>query len=576
MPVEPIQLPERSTESDEPMAGPVEPVASALTAEEGAYPSFTDPGALAAIAGGYHSTPFDILGIHRHTVDGKPAIVIRTLQPQALTVSVLRGYQAYPMRRVHQDGFFEAVFHNQSEFFHYRLSITLPALDGRRQQTYEIDDPYRYPPVLTDFDLHLLGEGNHFRLYEKLGARIIEHAGSQGVCFAVWAPNAERVSVVGDFNQWDGRRHPMRPLGSSGVWEIFIPGLKQGELYKFEVKSRHHGHLALKSDPYAHLSEMRPNTSSVIWDLNRYEWNDQEWMAARKERQKLDAPISIYEVHPGSWKRKDDPIGKRWLSYHELADELVPYVKEMGYTHIELLPITEHPFDGSWGYQSIGYFAPTSRFGSPDGFRYFVDKAHQAGIGVILDWAGGHFPKDGHGLSFFDGTCLYEHEDPRKGEHQDWGTLIYNFGRNEVRAFLLSSAVFWLDKYHIDGLRVDAVASMLYLDYSRQPGEWVPNEYGGNENLEAVAFIKQFNEVIHLEYPDVLTCAEEFDCLAPGLAANLSRRPGLRPEVEHGLDARHARIHVERPRPPPLPPQQPDLLAALCVHGELPAALLTR
>ena len=266
--------------STEPVAGPVEPVASALTAQEKAYPSFTVPGAVAAIAGGYHSTPFDILGIHPHTVEGKPAIVIRTFQPQALTVSVLRGYQAYPMRRVHQDGFFEAVFH-QSEFFHYRLSITLPALDGGRQ-TYEIDDPYRYPPVLTDFDLHLLGEGTHFRLYEKLGARILEHAGSKGVCFAVWAPNAERVSVVGNFNQWDGRRHPMRPRGASGLWEIFIPGLKQGELYKFEVKSRHHGYLALKSDPYAHLSEMRPNTSSVIWDLNRYEWSDQEWMAARK------------------------------------------------------------------------------------------------------------------------------------------------------------------------------------------------------------------------------------------------------------------------------------------------------
>ena len=281
---------------------------------------------------------------------------------------------------------------------------------------------------------------------------------------------------------------------------------------------------------------MRPNTSSVIWDLNRYEWSDHEWMAERKQRQSFDAPIAIYEVHPGSWKRKEDSIGKRWLSYSELADELVPYVKEMGYTHIELLPITEHPFDGSWGYQSVGYFAPTSRFGSPDDFRHFVDKAHQAGIGVILDWAGGHFPKDSHGFSFFDGTCLYEHEDPRQGEHQDWGTLIYNFGRNEVRAFLLSSVVFWLDKYHIDGLRVDAVASMLYLDYSRQPGEWVPNEYGGHENLEAVAFIKQFNEVVHLEYPDVLTFAEEFDRVAPGIAANLSWRPGLRDEVEHGLD----------------------------------------
>ena len=510
--IKPIQPAAGPTGHAEPVAEPLKPVygpAATERAVEKPHSCTADPGAVAAIVGAYHSTPFDILGIHPHAVGGKPAIVIRTFQPQAQAVTVVRGDQLYPMRRVHHDGFFEAIIHNQSDFFRYRLAITLPGSDGARQQTYEIEDPYCYPPVLTDFDLHLFGEGTHFRLYEKLGARVIEHAGMRGVCFAVWAPNAERVSVVGDFNQWDGRRHPMRPRGGSGLWEIFIPELQQGDLYKFEVKSRYHGYLAVKSDPYAHLSEMRPNTSSVIWDLSRYQWHDQEWMATRKQSQGLNSPIAIYEVHPGSWKRKDDPIGMRWLSYRELADELVPYVREMGYTHIELLPITEHPFDGSWGYQSIGCFAPTSRFGSPDDFRYFVDKAHQAGIGIILDWAGGHFPKDGHGLSFFDGTCLYEHEDPRKGEHQDWGTLIYNFGRNEVRAFLLSSAVFWLDKYHVDGLRVDAVASMLYLDYSRQPGEWIPNEFGGHENLEAVSFIKQFNEVLHLEYPDVLTFAEE-------------------------------------------------------------------
>ncbi len=512
MAIEPIQPAAGPTGDAELVAEPLKttsgPAATERALEE-FQPCTADPGAVAAIVGAYHGTPFDILGIHPHAVDGKPAIVIRTFQPQALAVSVVRGDQMYPMYRVHHDGFFEAIIDNQSDVFPYRLAITLPGSDGGREQPYEFEDPYRYPPVLTDFDLHLFGEGTHFRLYEKLGARVIEHAGIRGVSFAVWAPNAERVSVVGDFNQWDGRRHPMRPRGGSGLWEIFIPGLQQGDLYKFEVKSRHHGYLAVKSDPYAHLSEMRPNTSSVIWDLNHYQWRDQEWMATRKQRQGLNSPIAIYEVHPGSWKRKDDPIGMRWLSYRELADELVAYVREMGYTHIELLPITEHPFDGSWGYQSIGIFAPTSRFGSPDDFRYFVDKAHQAGIGVILDWAGGHFPKDGHGLAFFDGTCLYEHEDPRKGEHQDWGTLIYNFGRNEVRAFLLSNAVFWLDKYHLDGLRVDAVASMLYLDYSRQPGEWIPNEFGGHENLEAVSLIKQFNEVVHLEYPDVLTFAEE-------------------------------------------------------------------
>ena len=553
-------------------------LASGLAATERAseepHPSTADPGALAAIVSAYHGAPFDILGIHRHAVDGKPAIVIRTFQPQALAVSVVRGDQLYPMHRVHPEGFFEAIIHNQSDFFPYRLAVTLPGSDGGRQQTCEIDDPYRFPPVLTDFDLHLFGEGAHYRLYEKLGARVIEHAGVKGVCFAVWAPNAERVSVVGDFNQWDGRRHPMGPRGGSGLWEIFIPGLQQGDLYKFEVKSRHHGYLVVKSDPYAHLSEMRPNTSSVIWDLSHYQWRDQEWMAARKQRQGLNSPIAIYEVHPGSWKRKDDPIGMRWLSYRELADELVAYVREMGYTHIELLPITEHPFDGSWGYQSIGLFAPTSRFGSPDDFRYFVDKAHQAGVGVILDWAGGHFPKDGHGLSFFDGTCLYEHEDPRKGEHQDWGTLIYNFGRNEVRAFLLSSAVFWLDKYHLDGLRVDAVASMLYLDYSRQPGEWIPNEFGGHENLEAVAFIKQFNEVIHLEYPDVLTYAEE--STAWPQVSRPTYLGGLGFDLKWNMGWMHDMLEYmrERPRPPPLSPQQPDFLAALCFHRELRSALL--
>jgi 1,4-alpha-glucan branching enzyme len=468
-----------------------------------------DPGAVAAIAGGYHGEPFDILGMHPQAVAGVPGIVIRTFQPQALAVSVIRGDRLYPMHRVHLDGLFEAIFHGETEFFRYRFSITLPSSTGDPERSYEIEDPYRFPPVLTEFDLHLFGEGTHYRLYEKLGARLIEHDGTRGVCFAVWAPNADRVSVIGGFNQWDGRRHPMRSLGASGLWEIFIPGLQQGELYRYEIKTRYQGYLAIKSDPFGLLSEMRPNTASIVWDLDRYEWRDREWMAARKGRQSLDAPIAIYEVHLSSWKRTHDPIGMRWLSYRELAEQLVPYVKDMGYSHIQLLPITEHPYDGSWGYQTIGYFAPTSRYGNPDDFRYFVDKAHQAGLGVILDWVPAHFPKDGHGLSFFDGTYLYEHADPRKGEHQDWGTLIYNYGRNEVRAFLLSSALFWLEKYHIDGLRVDAVASMLYLDYSRQPGEWIPNQFGGRENLEAADFLKRFNEVVHLEYPDALTFAEE-------------------------------------------------------------------
>ncbi|HEV3334131.1 MAG TPA: 1,4-alpha-glucan branching protein GlgB [Bryobacteraceae bacterium] len=415
------------------------------------------------------------------------------------------------MEYTHPDGLFEAIFPGETEFFPYRLLITLHSGPGSTApQRYETEDPYRYSPVLTDFDLHLFNEGTHLRLYEKLGAQTIEHEGAKGVAFAVWAPNAERVSVVGNFNQWDGRRHPMRPRGASGVWEIFVPGLQQGDLYRFEIKTRYQGYMAVKSDPFGFAAELRPKNASVIWDLSRYRWGDGHWMATRKHAQSLDAPMAIYEVQLGSWKREPDPqYGHRWLTYRELAEQLVPYAKGMGYTHIELLPITEHPFDGSWGYQTTGYFAPTSRHGTPDDFRYFVDQAHQAGLGVIVDWVPAHFPKDGHGLAFFDGTHLFEHADPRLGEHQDWGSLIYNYGRNEVRAFLLSSALFWLDRYHIDGLRVDAVASMLYLDYSRNEGEWIPNQYGGRENLEAVAFLKRFNEVVHQDFPDVLTFAEE-------------------------------------------------------------------
>ncbi len=473
------------------------------------FPSTVDPAAMAAIAGAYYSTPFDVLGMHPVAIDGKPAFSIRTFQPQALAVSVKRDGKLYGMERVHPDGFFEAIFPEETEPFRYQLSITLHG-GPEFPRHYEAEDPYRYPPVLTDFDLHLFSEGTHLRLYEKQGARLIEHDGVRGVCFAVWAPNAERVSVIGDFNQWDGRRHPMRPRGAAGVWEIFIPGLREGDLYKYEIKTRYHGHLAVKSDPYGFASELRPKTASVIWDLDRYQWHDAEWMAARKERQSLDAPIAIYELHLGSWKREpDSQYGHRWLTYRELAEELVPYVKGMGFTHIQLLPVTEYPYDGSWGYQTVGYYAPTSRYGTPDDFRYFVDEAHQSGLGVIIDWVPAHFPKDGHGLSFFDGTHLYEHADLRKGEHQDWGSLIFNYGRNEVRGFLLSSALFWLDRYHIDGLRVDAVASMLYLDYSRREGEWIPNEFGGRENLEAVAFLKRFNEVVHLEHPETLTFAEE-------------------------------------------------------------------
>ena len=362
-------------------------------------------------------------------------------------------------------------------------------------------------PRLTDFDLFLHGQGTHYRAYEKLGAHPLEENGEDGVYFSVWAPNAESVSVIGSFNNWEAWIHEMKRIADSGIWEIFVPGAKVGDQYKFEIKGPN-GFWGQKADPYAFQTELRPKTASIICETGTYEWNDADWMEQRAETHWKKQPISVYELHPGSWKRIPDE-GNRWLSYREMAEELVPYVKEQGHTHIELLPITEHPFDGSWGYQATSYYAPTARFGTPDDFRFFVDRCHQEGIGVILDWVPAHFPKDAHGLGYFDGTHLYEHADPRQGEHMDWGTLIPNYGRNEVSGFLLSSAVFWAEEYHLDGLRVDAVASMLYLDYSREEGQWIPNQYGGRENLEAIEFLKHFNSLIHEQYPGFLTFAEE-------------------------------------------------------------------
>ena len=463
-----------------------------------------DPAAITAIVEGHHGAPFDILGLHPLDEARPAGWVIRAFLPQAQAVSVKRGEHLTPMERVHPEGFFEAIFPNDTAPFNYQLQIT----DDPPSLLYIVDDPYRFPPVLTEYDLHLFAEGTHYQLYDKLGAHLVTHEGVSGVAFAVWAPSAERVSVIGDFNQWEGRRHPMRPRGATGLWELFIPSLGEGEIYKYEIKTPYKGMLAVKSDPYGFASEVRPNTASRVWNLSRYQWNDADWIASRKSRQKLQSPISIYEVHLGSWQRVKEE-DNRFLTYRELAERLIPYVKDMGYTHIEFLPITEHPYDGSWGYQAVGYYAPTARFGTPDDFRYFMDAAHQAGIGVILDWVPAHFPKDAHGLGFFDGTHLYEHADPRKGEHTEWGTFIFNFSRNEVSAFLLSNALFWLEEYHLDGLRVDAVASMLYLDYSRQPGEWIPNEFGGRENLAAIRFLKRFNELVHEKFPDVLTFAEE-------------------------------------------------------------------
>ncbi len=465
--------------------------------------STLSPEQIEALVAARCSLPFEELGPHSAEIKGRPAQVIRALLPHAKSVSVDRKGKLTVMERIHKDGLFEAVFPGAAEAFPYQLRLELP--DGT---TETVEDPYRFPPVLGPLDLHLFGEGSHWRLYEKLGAHSIEREGVRGTSFSVWAPNALRVSVVGSFNRWDGRRHAMRPLGSSGVWEIFVPSVGPGQLYKFEIMTRHAGAITLKADPFGFAMELRGNTASITWDLDRYTWKDSEWMASRKARQALDAPISIYEVHLGSWRRRTEE-NNRWLTYRELADELVPYAVEQGYTHLELMPICEHPFDGSWGYQTVGYFAPTSRFGTPDDFRHFVDRAHQAGLGVILDWVPAHFPKDAHGLGFFDGTHLYEHADPRQGIHKDWDTYIFNFGRNEVCAFLLSNALFWLDQYHIDGLRVDAVAAMLYLDYSRNEGEWIPNRFGGRENLEAVAFVKRFNEIVHEKFPDVITCAEE-------------------------------------------------------------------
>ena len=449
--------------------------------------------------------PFTILGMHPIKRGEKRSVVARAFLRDAQSVAVVDAddeSKTWPMTRLHDDGFFEAVIPERDKVFGYRLRIT-----GFGGDVRTIIDPYCFLPVFGDQDQHFFNEGNHLRLWEKLGAHVMDLGSVAGVHFAVWAPNARRVSVVGDFNGWDGRWHQMRGLGSSGVWEIFVPGLKAGEKYKFEIKTQA-GHLYKKADPLAFYSELRPDTASIVYDLNGYEWRDQEWIETRKKRVLLNEPVLIYEVHLGSWMRAPGE-GGRMLTYRELADKLVDYVAEMGYTHIELLPVCEHPLDESWGYQVTGFYAPTSRHGEPRDFMYFVDCCHQRGIGVIMDWVPGHFPRDAHGLSWFDGTALYEHADPRKGEHCDWGTKIFNYGRNEVRNFLQANALYWFDQFHLDGLRVDAVASMLYLDYSRKAGEWIPNKYGGNENLEAIDFIKHTNELVYGQFPGILMIAEE-------------------------------------------------------------------
>jgi len=460
--------------------------------------------AIAALIGGYNRDPFAVLGPHRDE-DGR--VVIRAFQPAARRVEVrlVATGETISMEKRDPAGVYEIRIASREGdgFPDYHLRITYPG-----DHTIEIDDAYRYGRVLTDFDLHLFAEGTHRRAYEKFGSHRISVGAATGIHFAVWAPNADRVSVVGDFNAWDGRVHPMRLLVPSGVWEIFIPDLADGEKYKYEIRAKN-GAILKKADPFAFAFEVPPQSASVVRDISHYQWRDDAWMSSRGHHHEwLERPMAVYETHLGSWARVPEE-GNRFLTYDEMARRLVPYVKEMGYTHIELLPVMEHPFSGSWGYQVLGFFAPTSRFGPPEGFKHFVDACHQAELGVILDWVPGHFPKDEHGLARFDGTALYEHADPRQGEHQDWGTLIFNYGRNEVRNFLMSNALFWLEEYHVDGLRVDAVASMLYLDYSRREGQWVPNAYGGRENLDAIGFLHQLNMLTHGEHPGTMTAAEE-------------------------------------------------------------------
>jgi 1,4-alpha-glucan branching enzyme len=448
-----------------------------------------------------HADPFGVLGLH--SINGNQ--VVRAFRPDAKTLTVVdraNPKSRYVAQKIADEGIFEATADGRTDRFDYLLEVTNWA-----GETTQLADPYSFGPLLGELDMHLYCEGTHYEIYRKLGAHLMEVNGHAGVLFSVWAPNAQRVSVVGDFNDWDGRLHPMRKRVESGIWEIFIPGVGEQAHYKFELRNCF-GQIVLKGDPYAFYSQHGLQTASLVFNLERFTWSDREWMEARRTRQWHKEAVSVYEVHLGSWARVPEE-NDRYLSYREFSDRLIKYVKEMGFTHIELMPVAEHPFDGSWGYQITGYYSPTSRYGNPDEFREFVDLCHQAGIGVILDWVPGHFPKDAYGLAQFDGTHLYEHADPRQGEHQDWGTLIFNYGRNEVRNFLIGNALFWLDEYHIDGLRVDAVASMLYLDYSRQPGAWIPNVHGGRENLEAIYFLKRFNEVSYERFPGIMTIAEE-------------------------------------------------------------------
>ena len=447
-------------------------------------------------------TPHDLLGMHP-LADGT-GVLVRALVPDAAKVEVQpvheRDKPAFQLMRLHKAGLFEGVTTEATRVYAYDLVIT-----DQQGRVWRTRDPYSFLPTLGEADLFLFGKGDERRIYEKLGAQLRTIDGVPGASFAVWAPNAQRVSVVGDFNGWDGHCHPMRPLGSSGVWEIFIPGLGEGTHYKFEVCDVH-GKIGMKTDPYGFFFEKAPKNAAIVWSNRKFKWTDEPWLTQRRQRDPLRAPLSIYEVHIGSWRKESAGESP---GYRALAEPLIQYVKQMGFTHVEFMPVAEHAFYPSWGYQVMGFYAPTSRYGTPEDFQYLVNALHDAGIGVIIDWVPAHFPRDDWALAKFDGTALYEHADPRKGEHQDWGTLIFNYGRHEVVNFLLANALFWCDRFHVDGLRVDAVASMLYLDYSRQPGQWIPNQFGGRENLEAIDFIRKFNHLTHTEFPGVMTIAEE-------------------------------------------------------------------
>jgi len=457
-------------------------------------PSSPEQADLQRILQARHHDPFSVLGCH---IQADTATVC-VFKPRVKQLSI--GDQRLPMQRMENSDIF--IWQGKAKDIpqHYQLH---GIADGQEFSDY---DPYCFAPQLADFDIHLFSEGKHWHIQKLLGAHLQQVEGIDGVLFATWAPNAERVSVIGEFNHWDGRAHPMRVRGGSGVWELFIPGLKADTLYKYEIRNRESGEILSKTDPYAQQYELRPNTASIITADSDYTWQDSDWMTQRQQQDWLHTPTSIYEVHLGSWQKDADGS---FLNYRELAHRLVAYVVELGFTHIELMPITEHPLDASWGYQTTGYFAPTSRFGTADDFRYFIDYCHLHNIGVLLDWVPAHFPKDAFALARFDGSPLYEHEDPRRGEHRDWGTLIYNFGRNEVKNFLLASALFWLEEFHLDGLRVDAVASMLYLDYSREDNDWIPNIHGGNENLEAIDFLRELNTLTHDQQPGTVIIAEE-------------------------------------------------------------------